>query len=432
MRIIQNYSSCNTLVDLSAPDKTFIDTQHADSADDQLVETRLLLPIIRDEFIDEESDNDSMCLFAGEEYNQNLYLPKNETGSFEIEVDKFLSGIPSVQESADTLFCGGLRHFSKEDQAEKRCLNILQGEVGHCTSSQTDIILSDDATTCHIVAIRSSLTSLSLSSGEFKEPLSSLTHIDHAGYDRCIREIFKKHRDYHYSPSQNLDQESRCERIQLELHVMGGFDDIEGSSREISEHLMSLFTILADEHHDVMDVRLQTCAISVMNDDGLRCPIGRGIGMDVSTGEVFLATIDPSIAGPEIRLRSARRWAGAEEEILSLVHDVDVVSSGGKYSITKPSYQGKEAEARLVINPFKFEPFDCIDDVIQLPDDVMLQHTSTSPFVEKDNFCENLRQTLTLIKKEDWRTYFGPGCNFPVVYIRKEGTLNEWELSKQF
>lgn len=40
-----------------------------------------------------------------------------------------------------------------------------------------------------------------------------------------------------------------------------------------------------------LDVRLRTCAISKLNDTGTEYPIGRGLAMDLASGEVFLSTV---------------------------------------------------------------------------------------------------------------------------------------------
>merc|ERR1712071_594407 len=242
------------------------------------------------------------------------------------------------------------------------------------------------------------------------EPLTSLTHIDNPEYEQSIREIFQAHETYHCGQDKI---------VQMDLHMMGGFDDADGTSRAISEYLVTLFTQIAHEYRGIFRMTFQTCAITSINDDGQCCPIGRGFGIELSTGDVFLAEVDKSMVGPALSLRFARGWTASEHDkstppILQLVHDIQ-----GPY------------EGCLVISPFRFQPFPEINTILNLPDDIVLQYTSTSPDVEKDNFCDHLRSTLNFISEEKWSTYFGPNCDQPAIFQRIEKGGNDWVMMER-
>ena len=104
-----------------------------------------------------------------------------------------------------------------------RVLNVLQGEIAHCTPHQADVIVSDDATTCHVVSLWSryickdknhsyqqgynagneeecskNTKKRGGAGGDGAESLlASLTHIDGTGYRSCLREAVMEHFEYH-------------------------------------------------------------------------------------------------------------------------------------------------------------------------------------------------------------------------------------------
>lgn len=189
---------------------------------------------------------------------------------------------------------------------------------------------------------------------------------------------------------------------------MGGFDDDEGLSRELSKFLLNLLVEISKEECHFMRFTLRTCAISSLNDDGSQCPIGRGLGMDTKTGQVFLAEVDRCIAGPALVLRASRLWSGMAGKKLHVIHNVD------------DAYNSD-----IVVHPFKFQTFRNLDLFLRLPDNIMIQYASTSPDVEKPNYCQNTRKTLRFIRQYKWQSIFGTNCDHPLIFRRKSG--NEWE-----
>lgn len=417
MRPIQTSGSCSTLVDVSENDslKTLVvppptrlecrigpdDGSTTLEQPREFVEpTHLYLPSQEDDddlFYDDYSDDEDECrdspwmkksLSFGctSQQRERLQLPASDGGE-DIPLDKYLRTIPSVIERAEELQAQPVRVLSDKTTQESRILNICQGEIGHATSKQTDVIVSDRATTCHIVAVRS--TSGDDAAGS-SEPLVSLCHIDKAGYKECIRNMIQTHKDHH--------GELSLDAIDMDIHLVGGYDDGEGTSLAITEHLLHLLGQISTEEKDDITMTLKTCAVSGLNDSGFGAPIGRGLAMDTATGTVYLASVDDTVAGPAPTLRAARLWSTAPRTKLSVVHT--------QFS----------RDSIISIEPFEFSTFKTLDAILSLPDHIMLQYTSTSPDVEEDDFCHRVRTTLRYIRSHQPEDVFGPEMNQPVQY----------------
>jgi hypothetical protein len=217
-------------------------------------------------------------------------------------------------------------------------------------------------------------------------------------YTDCIIKVIQQHLD-HYKDRGSVDP-----LLQLVVDVVGGFDDARGVSVKISCWLLKLLARLAKEFRDVLTMTLRTCAISSRNDDGSQSPVARGMGIDMKTGEVFLAACDLCVA-PAMQLRNARIWAGGGHGRLAVVHT--------------PSSD------RLTIHPFEFGVFDMLPKYLRMPDTKMIRCTSTSPDVEEEDFCTSVRNTLRFMKAIDCQRVFGPDLDRPLVFERVASS-NVW------
>eukprot|EP00978_Attheya_sp_CCMP212_P044746 scaffold320826_cov53-Attheya_sp.AAC.4 len=402
-----NSTSCNTLIDLNDIDFKRLDGEsrfRSVPLEQQLVKTQLFLAP-EDEFLEYDYDSDGECEYTtahdAAHVEQSLYLPQV---SEEIAIDRHLSFLPSLVERSEMLLANPPRNLHPD--SDTRILNVCQRELAHAVPSQCDIIASDMATTCHILAIRSELS---------EEPLTSLTHVDGVGYEDCIRGMIQEHKMHHFGyASCDLEEEKKQElsaendRIEMELHLLGGFEDEEGVSRQLSEYLIRLLARIAEEETASIKMTLKTCAISMMNDDGFRAPVGRGLGINLRTGEAFLVAVQKGVEGPVSDLRAARLWAEAEQPTLPVLSVIHTAKSD-----------------TIQIQPFEFASVPNLDTILNLPDKVLLQCTSTSPDVEHNDFCNNLRRTLTYMRYNDCKSLFGPDCAEPITYVRTES--NEWE-----
>jgi hypothetical protein len=309
----------------------------------------------------------------------------------------------------------------------------LQGEIAHALASQAEVLVSTAATTCHIVAVRSTTTT--------NEPLVSLAHIDKAAYDSCLDAMLQQHVQHHRTNTSNNGDEQygffwdddnndnneqtlSGEIIEMEVHMVGGYLDSNGTSQELSTWLLQVFSKLALKYRDWIHMKISTAAISCMNststtEHDTTTPVGRGLGIETSSGRVFLVNspIPTHLQGPAIYLRSARAFSKTtttteQEDYLQVIHD---------------STQNGE----LVIEPFYYEPFEEMELLLKLPDEILLQVASTSPECESEEFCTHVRKTLGFIKRVPSCEIFGKLCDKPLVYKRSKSIhmLNEWEMS---
>ena len=249
-------------------------------------------------------------------------------------LDRHLSSIPQLANSTRQLLSNdsGTHKKVKRITATNsgRIINVLQGEMAHCTPNQADVLVSDDATTCHILGLWSvsKRNSCSHSMQQSRERmidqgktiLATIAHIDGPGYQDCIRDAVDLHYQHHSSqhwPSlqselrgNNTNDEdttvSTIPDIQLYIHLMGGYNDNEGTSHEITEGVLRALSNISNDYANAqqqqqqqqqqlqprLQMILQTCAVSSSNDDGSRCPIGRGLALNVSSGQVYLAEVD--------------------------------------------------------------------------------------------------------------------------------------------
>jgi hypothetical protein len=379
--VIQTSNSCNTLVSLEDY-KRYSSEHDNESRNQQIVsyqKTNLLLPA--DLFDDDDDDND--CYFA----DQHLYLPSSG------DLDHYLRGVPQIMETADELLANAPTLL--DASCGKRILSVGQGEVAHCTPEQADILVSDKATTCHIVFFKSTLND---------STLVSCTHLDSVDYESCVRGIISEHIAHHaISSSNGCDEKkqdfSNSNKISMDIHILGGFEDED--ARIISNWLLRLLGDLASEYQEDIAMRLQTCVTSSINDNGHACPIGRGLAMNVRTGVVFLAKVDASVGGPLPLLRAARLWSGSKR--LTLIHS--------------------SLSENVVISAFDYKPMTDLALLLQLPDAILLQYTSTSPHVEEADFCSCVRSTLTFMNTTRCEAVFPFSKS---LLFARVGLTNEW------
>jgi hypothetical protein len=381
-----------------------------------------------------------------------------------------LPGAEILRDSRERLLASKRRRSCTGGE-EDRLLYVAQGERANATCEQYDVLMSDKATTCHILAFRSRTTSEQ--QADHQLPLASLTHLDGPQYEECVRDMIREHIDYHHRDNTRRTGKSRRKRtkfaeeekksedcrepnhdgsnqnssgngnITIDIHVMGGFNDIDSSSSNITDWLMRLLARMAQEFKDqrvgVQMVVKTLVASSSNNEVDLRnndSPIGRGFGIDLRTGNVFLTqheietrtsarTSSFSSSGPVPVLRSVRLWSrccSTQPHRLSVVHTVkDVHDLWASFGIEKDDAIRKEY-ALFWVQPFRFRSIPDADHLLGLADDLLLQYTSTSPDVEEAGFCDELRASISFLKrqcvtkKEDGRSYFGKSYDRPMVF----------------
>jgi protein N-terminal asparagine amidohydrolase len=425
------------------------------SNDDSQQEHFLCLPIN----VDENTPTNE--LFENTTYEESKGYVDEDLNLFHklrhAALNKYLSSIPSLSQhkmfdkSVPVKYNNGSPHHLITAVNSGRVINVLQGEIANCTPSQADVLVSDDATTCHIVALRS-ICRNKLGKDAI---LATMAHVDGAGYEACLRDAVLEHAKYHSRDGHSEEcTESSIghnshQQIDISIHMMGGFNDPDGSSIKITDDILQVFSRLAREFDEMahpsialnnsIKMKLETCLVSGANDDGTGSPIGRGLGMNVVTGEVFLAEVEENInvvnktgsdlisldgdlhlltnnqqmlvEGPESLLRSVRLWAAAfhpfkQEHKLIVIHRHD--------------------HNCLTIEPFMFGPHPSAKFICYMDDTNLLQMTSTSPLVEKPNFAAKVRESLEFMNRTNTREIFEDmnGVYQPIEFHRVG--LNGW------
>eukprot|EP00577_Skeletonema_sp_RCC1716_P014811 CAMPEP_0113393668 /NCGR_PEP_ID=MMETSP0013_2-20120614/12039_1 /TAXON_ID=2843 ORGANISM="Skeletonema costatum, Strain 1716" /NCGR_SAMPLE_ID=MMETSP0013_2 /ASSEMBLY_ACC=CAM_ASM_000158 /LENGTH=464 /DNA_ID=CAMNT_0000277339 /DNA_START=131 /DNA_END=1525 /DNA_ORIENTATION=- /assembly_acc=CAM_ASM_000158 len=380
------------------------------------------------------------------------------------ELDLYLSSVPQLaastrqllqSSSSSTNSTANNHHHNNSNNHtvitssnSGRVINVLQGEMAHCTPSQADVLVSDDATTCHILGLWSHL-GLDYSSSTARRDqmqqqhnggdgkLATVAHIDSPDYEDCIRDAVDLHYRYHSSQLSSSSSSSSKQQqhqtrlngddstiilpvIKLSIHLMGGYNDNDGTSHEITQGVLRALSNISDgyinrqqhhHHQPRLQMILQTCAVSSSNDNGSGCPIGRGLALDVSSGKVYLTevgedvesssssssllldnsttvvTTSTSAKGPDCLLRQARLWAS----FIFNNGDNDSNDDDNKRRLQIIHHPNDEY---LYISPFYFASHPFPHRMLALNDALLLQYTSSSPEVEKDNFVRCVRETF--------------------------------------
>lgn len=232
-----------------------------------------------------------------------------------------------------------------------------------------DYIGSEEATTCHILFMRSSV------SGK-----SCVSHLDGStgqiGGKNC--QLIRMLNTF------TNDEQSKG----IDVHVCGGFSD--ESSFKLST---SLFNAM---HMSNVTFNLLTACVCELNnrrrDDGLDEPVIRGVAMEMKSGSIFPATFPEKYRGPDRALRSVRSFLG--ESHLENIYNPE--------------------KNQLVFGPYAYKNFEMASVLLNLPDEILLENSSTSPHCEAPDFVKNMKLSLQfVINNPDWKKFFN---NMPRVY----------------
>jgi len=343
-----------------------------------------------------------------------------------------------------------------------------QGEIGHATSHQYNqqgaVLVSDAATTCHVLAFRSfrstrnnehehehehehghididiDIDTSIKNDGKNKNEYSifgSLCHLDSPKYESCIRNTVQDHVDFHQEEgretSDHLTSTSTATSpICIEVHLVGGYNDAKGASSEITNAIFALLKKLASELTPHVVFHVKTCVVCGLNDSinyridtsnsnsNSNCasptlfssPIMRGLAMDVNSGRIVLIkNVDSTLLGPKPTLRRARLWCNgydscSREVYMSTVH-----------------HRGQDL---ISIEPFPLKTFPDIHFYLKVPDDTLLKYTSTSPECEAENYCDEFRETARFLMSTNTEDIFGPGPMYQRLVFGYKLDSRDW------
>jgi Protein N-terminal asparagine amidohydrolase len=394
--VVLSSDSNTTLVSLGDDDRQRrVKKQHLSFASPVSVVDAVVSSLIATPFPPIAFDDDDLVVTTAiqlPETSVRLALPKNK-----FTTTTFLQRYDELADQRDVLLAQDVVVF--DDRTKETYVHVGQGEMA-TTTNTSDILMSDRATTCHILALWSCDTAATVESSSSPRPssaspsttsCSTLTHIDAVGYDECLKAVFAQHDAFHrHAPS-----------TVYHVHMIGGFDD--DSSHEISASILHCLALLSQSYRVV----LETCVIGALNQD-VCCggPRLRGLALDGRTGRVYPAHCTaPMILGP---VRALRLWsrgsdAAAKKQLLQLFPD-------------------PKDQTILIIPKCTWGRVSSRWNV--LSDAELLAQCSTSPqYEDADDFCHHLRSTFAFCNQVTPDDIFGRKS---VLAFRRFGRTNRW------
>ncbi|KAL7288143.1 protein N-terminal asparagine amidohydrolase [Trichogramma pretiosum] len=236
------------------------------------------------------------------------------------------------------------------------------------------ILGTDDVTTCVIVIVRHG------GSGAV-----ALSHLDGSGTEQAVCHMIARVSELSIGFPEG----------RIELQLIGGYADPRNYSEQLFHSILSCF------HKLPIEIYLTLCCVGELNTTfraGIHWPMIYGLGINVTTSEIFPATFPDK--GPEQPLRSARHFTGGQE-----VLDIYDYTLG-----------------LLKIGPFNYSPSRGVNLWLSRSDQFILQHLSTSPDVEPPHFVSNIRATLKYIQENPFPSVTVFRDNKPHYYRRDEVT----------
>ena len=442
---IHNSDWCNTLVSLN---HGLSSKKQQQSSTKKPLQQEQKLP-----FLSTELRQTTLMLDDG----SPLTIPAQSTSSISanasasaLSCDEYIQNcVPILRQSAHQLLLEGGKphphHHVFHRHSPERLLYVHQGELAHAVPSQCDVLVSDRATTCHILVLRSTSVATSYcssnSSSGTQPPLTTMTHLDNTTcYESCLRTAIQHHKKHHAGFITTDEDEDEDELffdkpISMEIHILGGFCDPEGTSQRITNWLLHFLADIAEEEAACLEFTLKSCVISTLNNattstssSNSNAPIGRGLAIRLDTGHIGLAKVLPDVMGPSLPLRNARLWSlaclSSEQQqqhnraTLQLIHTTST-------STTTTTTMHNKNQSYLTFQPFWFQCWEGVNDLLDLPDDILIEYTSTSPSVEEKDFCQVVRNTLQFIKGTSCQVVFGPDLDRPLCFERQYGDISD-------
>lgn len=278
------------------------------------------------------------------------------------------------------------RPIRKVDASEK-CLYIGQKEAAVVGPGDPMVMLgSEDATTCHIVIVR-----------DVETGVTGLAHLDNDEPNDFLK-LEREVRDRKGVKKMTRELE---ESLEYEVSIVGGYEDENNTSEDITEMLLSVMQGLKARFI------LKFACIGTINTvikDGVPWPRIYGGGVLIETGEIFSATF--SYHGPDTDIRSLRLHS---RQPLGLTNIYDPDSD------------------KLIVRPFSYQPAVDAHLWLKKTDEFLLRYCSTSPKVEPPSFCNGIRAGFRrmISDPQPMKTLFAD--NQPRIYARNSLT-GQWVL----
>jgi len=239
--------------------------------------------------------------------------------------------------------------------------------------SNINIFGSDDATTCHILVLVNE-----------DEGILCIGHIDSAKDKESLSSMVIDALGSSQNDSSNLD-----------LYIIGGYDDEKNMSTSLTLKLLEFF------HKLLVRFELKMMCVGTINThhrEGINWPIVYGVAATYQTDfEISPASFGLNVRGPQIALRSARLFCDKE--------------------ILYRAYNSKDGV--FVIEPFTYRYPHHISQFLQKSDDYIRNNFSTSPAVEPPHFSKEMKQVFRFVTQHP----------FPMLSIFKSKLPMKFSLS---
>jgi hypothetical protein len=244
-----------------------------------------------------------------------------------------------------------------------------------------DAVVSDEATTCHIVALRNRTTGA-----------VALAHLDSPMSVRGMAAL-----------EAAVAGETRPgDGEALDVYIAGGY--MEPSAEALSAALLQYLACDGARTYSLQVARMSSS--NTAEALGVQGPVCRSLGIWLSDGAAFSGPLPEAARGPARQLRGARMW-------------------GSRPPTDEPLTQVPylPASSEVVIVPYRFLPRPWLAQLLALNDRELLQRTSTSPELEGPTFVADMRATLAMLAGSSWAEHFPDGealrLHVPTVRLGK-------------
>lgn len=311
----------------------------------------------------------------------------------------FIGGVPypssssssSQPSNSNTLVAALMEHptlvsasqsFNKSTQQQQtrvpKFVYVFQREYATVDPALVQYIGTDEATTCIGLVIRN-----------HKNGMISVAHMDSPKVvDIGLTQML----------SLVVNHDSDAAAADLDVHLVGGFEDHDDRSRTADGYSLPLCAKIVETLHKRQEkFHIRTLCVLGHNtkrdSQGNAYPIVNGFLVETSTGSIRPASYDKSSRCPDEIVRRLRVCAAYED----------------------PSWKGKLLETydtltdRFIIAPccWTVRLVLYVLSLQNLSDTEILSNCSTSPYAEGPDFVDNERRLWDyLIKHPDWRETF--------------------------
>jgi hypothetical protein len=301
-------------------------------------------------------------------------------------------------------------------------LYVMQHEYAvlappNSTTNAPAFIASDEATTCHLLALR--------------EPATGVVGLAHLDSGEAVGDLAAMERRVWEEVARQQPEGATggTGPRALDVYIVGGYDTTGGGgggdAQEAHTHsggellTARILTHFAAASDSDVEYRLHVALVAGSNtttlphpsglDPGIPAPRCRSLGFCLRTGQPFVGEIPLEVKGPLRALRALRLWGWGARNMVELQQQRRRAGEGGEIEV-------EIDEIEIVVAPFRYEGGPQAAALLSIQDDAeLVRFTSTSPAVEAPTFAQDMRETLQLLCTTRPEDFFGPLASAPAV-----------------